>query len=463
MDSPVPIAEHMRRKQLAHATASDGQLPMDSDEGLALSFADKHADSIRYVAPWAKWMLWDGRKWRADDTLAIFTHVRQHCREIALRCTKPRARKIASAATVAAVERLARADNRLSMGVEQWDADPLLLNTPGGVVDLRTGAVRQNQAADFITRLTGSGPAESCPLFVQFLERVTGGDNDLIAFMQRMAGYFLTGSTSAHALFFAYGTGANGKSVFAETLAGLLGDYHRSAPIETFTASAGERHPTDLAGLRGARLVTSAETEEGRRWAESRIKQLTGGDRIAARFMRQDFFEFIPQFKLFITGNHKPELRNVDEAMRRRVHLVPFAVTIPPGDRDDHLVEKLRQEWGGILSWAINGALTYLKYGLTPPAAVRTATEQYFSSEDALGAWLEECCDRDPSAAVRSQDLFASWRAWSEQSGEQPGSNKTLSGRLEARGFPRTHTRQGTCYPGLRLKSPSRQRGDWTE
>ena len=142
--------------------------------------------------------------------------------------------------------------------------------------------------------------------------------------------------------------GVNGKSVLLSTIAGLLGDYHKTAPIETFTASNADRHPTDLPGLRGARLVTATETEEGRRWAEARIKQLTGGDMISARFMRQDFFEFSPAFKLVIAGNHKPSLRSVDEAIRRRFHLIPFGVTIPAGERDGELADKLRTEWPGI-------------------------------------------------------------------------------------------------------------------
>jgi putative DNA primase/helicase len=188
-----------------------------------------------------------------------------------------------------------------------------------------------------------------------------------LAYLQRAVGYALTGLTQEHALFFAYGTGANGKSVLLSTAAGLLGDYHKTAPIETFTASNSDRHPTDLASLRGARLVTATETEEGRRWAEARIKQLTGGDTISARFMRQDFFEFAPSFKLFIAGNHKPSLRSVDEAIRRRFHLVPFAVTIPSEERDSDLAEKLKDEWPGILAWLIEGCLEWQTEGLRRP------------------------------------------------------------------------------------------------
>jgi putative DNA primase/helicase len=158
--------------------------------------------------------------------------------------------------------------------------------------------------------------------------------------------------------------------VLLSTVAGVLGDYHKTAPIETFTASNADRHPTDLASLRGARLVRATETEEGRRWAESRIKQLTGGDTVAARFMRQDFFEYRPQFKLIIAGNHKPSLRSVDEAIRRRFHLIPFAVTIPPEERDSDLADKLKAEWPGILAWMIEGCVEWQAECLRPPAAV---------------------------------------------------------------------------------------------
>jgi putative DNA primase/helicase len=206
------------------------------------------------------------------------------------------------------------------------------------VIDLRTNELRPHCPTDYMTKITAVGPDPNDP--------------ELIASLQRMAGYALTGSTQEHALFFHHGVGANGKSTFFNVLAGIMGDYHRTAPIETLIASPNERHPTDLAGLQGARLVSAIETEEGRRWDESKLKALTGGDTISARFMRQDFFEYRPQFKLIIAGNHKPALRSVDEAIRRRLHLVPWNVVIPPAERDKKLGEKLRAEWPGILAWA---------------------------------------------------------------------------------------------------------------
>src|SRR5262249_11639365 len=230
--------------------------------------------------------------------------------------------------------------------------------------------------------------------------------------------------TTEHALFFLYGTGANGKSVFIGTISRILGEYQKTAPIETFIASHSDRHPTELAGLRGARLVTAVETEEGRRWAESKIKALTGGDKISARFMRQDFFEYTPQFKLVIAGNHKPGLRSVDEAIRRRFNLIPFTVTIPPEERDPKLAEKLEPEWPGILQWMIDGCLEWQRIGLAPPKVVTEATDAYLESEDAVLAWIDECCESKPGAFEPRVKLWGSWAAWAEQNGEDARSAK---------------------------------------
>jgi putative DNA primase/helicase len=428
--------------------------PAFTDEALALRFAELHAHDLRYVAAWSKWLAWDGKRWRFDDTLRAFDLAREVCRKAAAECNTPRiAAVLASAKTVAAVERLAKADRRLAATVGQWDADPRLLNTPAGVIDLRTGKSRPHRPDYYMTKSCAVAPDVSLSIstWLKFLDRVTGGDADLIAFLQRMAGYCLTGLTSEHALFFIYGTGANGKSTFINTLTDVAGDYHRTAPIETFVASSVERHPTDLAGLHGARLVTSVETEEGRRWAESKIKTLTGGDKIAARFMRQDFFEFTPQFKLVIAGNHKPGLRSVDEAIRRRLNLIPFTVTIPSAERDPDLAQKLRAEWPGILAWTIEGCLAWQRDGLAAPAAVTSATAAYLEAEDAMGAWMNERCEQERAAIERSSSLFASWKDWAEGAGETVGSQKNLSQKLEARGFSKNHDRRGSWFAGLRV------------
>lgn len=256
-----------------------------------------------------------------------------------------------------------------------------------------------------------------------------------MAYLQLMVGYCLTGVTSEHALFFLYGTGANGKSVFVNVLTTILGDYAANAPMDTFMEARTDRHPTDLAGLRGARFVSSIETEQGRRWNESKVKAITGGDKVSARFMRQDFFEYVPQFKLVIAGNHKPSIRNVDEAMKRRLHLIPFTVTIPPERRDGRLTEKLLKERDGILAWAVEGCSLWQRQGLKPPASVVSATEEYFEAEDALGQWIEERCLLAKTHREGVSELFADWREWAERAGEYVGSVKRFSELLAARKF----------------------------
>jgi putative DNA primase/helicase len=303
--------------------------------------------------------------------------------------------------------------------------------------------------------LTGAalaGEGKDCPLWLRFLDRVTGRDVELQAFLQRMIGYCLTGSIREHALFFLYGTGANGKTVFLSTVGAALGEYAKTAPISTFMATGNEQHPTDLAGLRGARLVTAIETEDGRRWAESKIKALTGGDKIAARFMRQDFFEFAPQFKLVIAGNHKPGLRSVDEAIRRRLHLIPFNVTIPAEERDKQLGEKLRKEWPAILRWAVDGCVEWQRQDLNPPAAVVDATAEYLSTEDRITTWIEDCCAVGRQYSATAGELYRSWVLWCESAGEKPGSQKRFSQNLESRGFDRDRSRVARLFKGLAPK-----------
>jgi P4 family phage/plasmid primase-like protien len=234
-----------------------------------------------------------------------------------------------------------------------------------------------------------------------------------------------------------------------------MGDYATTAPVETFMAARGERHPTELAALRGARLVVAPETEFGRHWNESRIKQITGGDRIAARFVRQDFFTFKPTFKICIVGNHKPSLRTIDEAIRRRFHLIPFNITIPAGERDPKLAEKLKAEWSGILAWAVQGCLEWRKVGLDPPKAVREATDDYLKAEDSFAAWLEECTEQASDWHFeKSADLFASWKAWAERAGESPGTRKRFAGTLQDRGYAKKDTNTARGFEGIRLVRP---------
>ena len=422
--------------------------PEFSEDAIALDFTRRYEQDLRFVKGWGRWLIWDGCRWDFDQTVHVFDLARAVCREAAAEANKNQ-KSIASAKTRAAVENLARADRRHAATVDQWDADPWLLNTPGCVIDLRSGDSRPNRREDHCTKITAIAPSGGRPTWLEFLNRITDGDADLIAFLQRMAGYGLTGITREHALFFLYGTGANGKTTFVNALAGCMGDYHTTSSTEVFTVTHGDRHPTELASLRGARLVTATETEEGRRWAEARIKALTGGDPIAARYMRQDFFEFTPTFKLVIAGNHKPQLRNVDEAFRRRLHLIPFTVTIPENERDEMLPERLKAEWPGILQWMIDGCLEWQEKGLCPPERVLEATREYLSAEDAIALWIDDRCHQGADFKAATSELYASFKTWSEEAGEYITSQKRFSQNLEAHGYQRTRTRLSTGRKGF--------------
>ena len=324
-------------------------------------------------------------------------------------------------------------------------------------INLMNGGEFAPRPKDYITKCGPVRPGGGCPLWLSFLERVTGDDDELQKYLQRVAGYCLTGHTSEHALFFLHGTGANGKTVFVNTLAGIMGDYAITAPMEVFVESRGERHPTELAMLRGARLVISTETEEGRRWNESRIKAITGGDTIAARFMRGDFFQFKPTFKLMIVGNHKPRLRNVDEAIRRRLHLIPFNVTIPEAERDLNLVESLKVEWPGILAWAVDGCREWKLFGLQPPEAVKAATDEYLAAEDSFALWQDECIEQASDWTWEaSADLYASWTAYADRTGEFKGTMRRFSQAMQGKGF--IPKRQGGTgkrgFQGVIIKRP---------
>lgn len=428
--------------------------PQFADDALGMRFTETFSAALRFVASWNRWMLWDGRVWRKDDTLRVYDLVRRSCRALSGEAREPRVKAaLTSARTVAAVEKLVRSDREHAMTAGEWDSDPWSLNTPAGVVDLRTGVMGPHESSNYMTKSAAVTPGGDCPLWLSFLDKVTGNNLQLRDYLKRVAGYCLTGLTAEHAMWFAYGTGRNGKGVFLNTLVRILGDYAMTASPDTFTESGSSKHLTVLARLQGARLVVSQETEEGVPWAEARIKMVTGGDPITANFMRQDPFTYTPQFKLFIAGNHKPGLKSVDEAIRARFNLVPFTVTIPPGERDPGLSEKLWEEAPGILAWAIEGCLDWQAVRLRPPGAVSVATEEYFDSEDAIMIWRRECCvmaPQQPDAEALSSWLYSSWSGWAVRQGERPGSHKAFSRKLDGLGYKKERRESGVYVIGIK-------------
>ncbi len=432
----------------------------DNEDEIGLVFSEKNKDLLRYVAQWSKWYEWNGRIWEQDQKLAVFNKVRTLCRELASREKKTRDR-ILSTSTVSAIERLVRSDPVHAALPDQWDADDNLLNTPYGLVDLSNGEILPHDPDKYCTKITTAGPSGNCPTWDRFLNDVTGGDTELIKFIQRVIGYACTGSTKEHALFFFYGTGGNGKGTLLNTITRILNDYAVTAPMDVFTESRHDRHPTELAALLGARLAVAQETDEGRKWAEAKLKTLTGGDPITARFMRQDFFTFIPKFTLIIAGNHKPSIQTVDEAMRRRLHLVPFNVTIPKDKRDPDLPEKLYQESSGIMRWMIDGVIQYNEIGLNPPKSVIDATESYFEDEDSLQQWISDKCEIGNKCWENPTALFNSWRAYATDANLRCGDNKGFKSKLEAAGYRHARTGQrGRHFEGIKLK-PSYDEAKW--
>jgi putative DNA primase/helicase len=423
-----------------------------TEDSVALAFADRYRDELRFDHHVGKWYVWDGARWRCEDTCLAFFQARELVRELA-KGMSDKVRLITSkAAFCGSVERFARADRVFAVTSDVWDRDGYLLGTPAGTVDLRTGALMEAQPDHYITKTTAVAPAETadCPRWLQFLREATNNDQGLIDFLQQFCGYGLTGDTKEHALLFVYGGGGNGKSVFQNTIAGIMADYAVAAAMETFVASSTDRHPTDLAMLRGARLVTASETEDGRAWAEARIKQMTGGDRIRARFMRQDFFEYLPQFKLLLIGNHQPSLRNVDDGARRRFNIVPFIHKPTTPDRD--LEAKLRAEWPGILRWVIEGCLIWQKTGLVRSQVVIDATDEYFELQDSIRQWIEERCETGKTLTDTRGNLFRSWSTWANANGEKPGSTKWFVQALRRLGFKPYRTNKARGFFGIEAK-----------
>jgi putative DNA primase/helicase len=440
----------------SHAPRLHGAITHDA---AALEFARQFSGKLLYDHTAASWFQWTGTHWQKELTGLAFELARQLTRDLADRTDGHGRDALGKANFTASVERLARTDRTFAITSDKWDGDPFLLGTPSGTVDLRTGKLRAADPNDRLTKSTAVAPAPTadCPRFLKFLNEATGSDVQLIRFLQQFCGYSLTGSIREHALGFIYGPGKNGKSVFANTVAGILNDYATVAPMDMLLATNNSRHPTELAMLRGQRLVTSAETEDGSAWAEAKIKQLTGGDQITARFMRQDFFTFSPNFKLLIVGNYKPTLRNVDEAMRRRINIIEF--TRIPALPDLTLEAKLRkEEWPGILRWMLDGCLDWLKEGLVRPQSVVKASEEYLASQDIFGQWLDDACDADAgnrSKVATSGALFESWRAYAILAGDNPGNAKRFADAMHKRGFEKHRGRAGVRqFLGVSLKIP---------
>jgi putative DNA primase/helicase len=421
---------------------------------VAERLVERSGDDLIFVPHWGQWYSWSGKHWQREFEAGMTERLREICVSAAATADKSEARRLNTQTMVQGAEFFARGMQSMS-DCGQFDADPLILNTPTGTVCLQTGELREHNKSDLCTRITAVGPgdANDCPRWMKFLDVITKRDVELQAYLQRVAGYSLLGSNPEQCFFFLHGQGANGKGVFISTLAGILQDYSTTMLFETLASSNSDQHPTDLASIRAARLVTVNETADGRSWDESKLKAITGGEPMKARFMRQDGFTFIPVCKLIISGNHRPSLRSVDEAFKRRVNLLPFNAWIEPDKRDPDLADTLRRlEWPGILAWMVKGCLEYRKMRLKRPAAVEAATKDYMQEQDQIGRYIAERCVKEPNYKAQSSTLFADYRDWCEANGDRYRSQKMFSQGLESHGHEVKHTMHGNMVLGIQLK-----------
>jgi putative DNA primase/helicase len=427
-----------------------------TDAGNAEFFAHLYGDRLRYDHARGQFLLWCTHWWKPDSdgevgrlALGAVRARRQAAASINDPETSKRAYHWAisseSRSRFDALTSIARALRPVADAGECWDLNPWLLGVGNGVVDLTTGRLRSGQQSDCITKHTcvDYNVGATCPTWLEFLDRIMAGNETLIRFLQRAVGYSLTGIVTERVLFILHGQGANGKSTFLEAIRDLLGGYALRTPTETLMMKQQAGIPNDIARLRGARFVFASETEGGRRLAESLIKDMTGNDVLSARFMRAEFFDFKPEFKIWMGTNHKPEIRGTDNAIWDRLKLVPFAVCIPEQERDKHLIEKLRGELPGILQWAIAGCLDWQENGLGVPDEVRRATAGYREEQDTLASFIGEHCVIKQGCKVGSTVLYKAYVVWCEEGKEKPEKQTAMGLRLRERGFTSERTGPG--------------------
>lgn len=415
----------------------------------AQRFVLRHGADIHHCWPQGAWYLWDGRRWAKDDRGKVIELAKGVMRQMLEAAKKihgenrtgwmEAAMRCQSMARLNAMLALSRSVTTVPVLPEDLDADHWKLNVANGTLDLKTGKLLQHDRSNLITKLAPVVWDEKavCPRWMRFLDEITGENEELQTFLQRVVGYALTGDVSEQCLFFLYGTGANGKSTFISTILGMLGGYGRPGAPDLLFAQESSKHPADQADLQGARLVTTVEGEQGKRLAESTVKQITGGDTIKARFMGENFFEFRPTHKIWLASNHKPVIRGTDTGIWRRIKLIPFDVAIPEGKRDKHLAEKLALEIPGVLRWAVRGCLKWQEDGLKAPLDVSEATQSYRVESDTIGAFLEDACIVEKSVSCSAREVYEKYREWAEGEGEFVLSNRRLSTELRERGMTR--------------------------
>ncbi|KIN72680.1 phage/plasmid primase, P4 family [Sulfitobacter guttiformis] len=472
------------------ADEESGALSPFSQDALACALGRSGWDTnAKYVDEWGRWCQWNGSHWEVDKKMVSFTLIRKFLRAEVVRLVteaqvsrdmavvsglgedeiKSREKLVTAAIRngkdtlqkngIAAVESLSRSNVASAALVEDFDGDLMLLGTPGGTVDLKTGILRPGEREDMITkmtRVTPAGPGAKPEKFLKFLHTILDGDEEVIGFIKRYFGYALTGSVEEHKVAFFYGEGRNGKGVLMNTVYELLGDYARRSPVETFLKKVSS-HPTDIAGLAGARFVVGSEVPAGTTWNEAQIKDMTGGDILTARLMRQDYFDFMPQFTLFLHGNDQPAFRSVGTSIRERMVLVPFSRTFTEDERNTKLQREMIDEEGPeILRWMIEGAVEWArraedgKSGLGVPDILKKASKEYFDREDEIGEFINDEMILDASEFISGSDIFAKFQSWNDQRGGERRSQREIMKELRKRGLKDARSGTERGLKGLR-------------
>jgi len=436
-----------------------------TDSTNAMRLVKEHGRNIRYNAAWRKWIVWNGKFWEMDEGGALIHEkglemVRNIYDEL-LKTADYRERiDIEKAAMMSESVRRRKAFveaatwiSALRIRTDELDSNPWLLNVKNGTVDISSGEFREHKPEDMITKIANVDydPAADCPMWKKFVREIMDYKADIIKFVQTAAGWSLSGDISEQTMFILYGTGANGKSTFLNTIMYILGDYATATPTETFMKKTGDNFSNDVARLRSTRFVTTTEVEQGRRLSEPLIKKITGNDEMTARFLYGEFFNFKPTFKIFMATNHKPVIKGTDYGIWRRIKLIPFTERIPEEKQDKHLELKLREEASGILNWLLEGIANWKQERLKTPKAVLFATDEYRGEMDVIGNFIKEKCRQKKEMTIQIKKLYKAYSDWCEENNEHAVSERFFTLRLKEMGFEQSRTSTERYWIGIGL------------
>jgi putative DNA primase/helicase len=470
---PLPNAEALRCLESAYSSYQPNS-KNPTDVGNAQRLVSLFGADVKYVYEFKKWIHWDDTRWLFDEDGHMFRLAKKTARSISQEAAnendESRRRRLLQHALksenkqqLEAMIQVAKTEEGMTISQSELDQDKYLLGVANGVVNLRTGGLIDNSKESMITKRGGTSfnPNSECPQWLTFVDEITDHNKELANYLKKIVGYSLTGETKEQLFFFLHGGGANGKSVFVNVIQDMLSDYSMQTPVSTIMTRGKGSINNDIARLRGARFVNTTETEEGSRFNESEVKLITGGDIISARFLHQEYFEYRPQFTLWISGNHKP-VPGDGYSIWRRLILIPFNVRFSEDKQDKNLTSKLRNELPGILNWAIEGCLQWQNEGLTTPKVILDATKEYQTEMDRINSWMEDSCTNDASnnCSTKASDLYQSYKTWADNNGEWRMNQRILGTKLAERGFQKRRESKGWVYSGIQLDDSNNDQYD---